>query len=91
MYYTAMGNYQKAMDVILETNPFPNMQGMVCDHLCQYKCTRMNYDSPLLIREIKRFIAQRQDRSYRVNRQRPMDSKWQSSAPAHPDWPALIF
>jgi putative selenate reductase len=55
MYYTARGNYQKAMDVILETNPFPNMQGMVCDHLCQYKCTRMNYDSPLLIREIKRF------------------------------------
>ena len=45
------------MDVILETNPFPNMQGMVCDHLCQNKCTRMNYDHPLLIREIKRFIA----------------------------------
>jgi putative selenate reductase len=63
MYYTALGNYQKAMDVILETNPFPNMQGMVCDHLCQYKCTRMNYDSPLLIREIKRFVAQRQERT----------------------------
>ena len=62
MFYTAMGNYQKAMDVILQTNPFPNMQGMVCDHLCQYKCTRMNYDSPLLIREIKRFVAQQQDR-----------------------------
>ena len=61
MYYTARGDYQKAMDVILQTNPFPNMQGMVCDHLCQYKCTRMNYDSPLLIREIKRFIAQQQD------------------------------
>jgi putative selenate reductase len=61
MYYTARGNYQKALDVILETNPFPNMQGMVCDHLCQYKCTRMNYDSPLLIREIKRFVAQQQD------------------------------
>jgi len=61
MYYTAVGDYRKAMDVILETNPFPNMQGMVCDHLCQYKCTRMNYDSPLLIREIKRFIARQQD------------------------------
>jgi putative selenate reductase len=60
MHYTSMGNYQKAMDVILETNPFPNMQGMVCDHLCQYKCTRMNYDTPLLIREIKRFIARKQ-------------------------------
>ncbi len=61
MYYTATGNYRKAMDVILETNPFPNMQGMVCDHLCQYKCTRMNYDRPLLIREIKRFVARKQD------------------------------
>jgi len=59
MHYAAMGDYRKAMDVILETNPFPNMQGLVCDHLCQYKCTRMNYDSPLLIREIKRFIAQK--------------------------------
>jgi len=57
MYYTAAGNYKRAMDVILKTNPFPHMQGMVCDHLCQYKCTRMNYDSPLLIREIKRFIS----------------------------------
>jgi putative selenate reductase len=57
MYHTAAGHYKRAMDVILKTNPFPNMQGMVCDHLCQYKCTRMNYDHPLLIREIKRFIA----------------------------------
>ena len=57
LHFTATGNYQKALDVILETNPFPKMQGMVCDHLCQYKCTRLNYDNPLLIREIKRFIA----------------------------------
>ena len=63
MYHTAMGNYEKAMDVILETNPFPNVQGMVCDHACQFKCTRLNYDNPLLIREIKRFIAQKQDRA----------------------------
>jgi putative selenate reductase len=89
MYYTARGNYQKAMDVILETNPFPNMQGMVCDHLCQYKCTRMNYDSPLLIREIKRFVAQQA--SGRAKQQPPTDLKWQSSAPALPAWPALIF
>ena len=59
MYYTAQGDYAKAQEVILETNPFPNIQGMVCDHLCQTKCTRINYDDPLLIREIKRFVAQR--------------------------------
>ena len=61
MHYTARGDYQKALEVILETNPFPNIQGMVCDHLCETKCTRINYDNPLLIREIKRFVAQMAD------------------------------
>ena len=62
MYHTARGEYEQAYQVIMETNPFPNIQGMVCDHLCQEKCTRMNYDSPLMIREIKRFVAQKFDR-----------------------------
>ena len=60
MDYTARGDFENAYKTILATNPFPNMQGMVCDHPCQYKCTRLNYDSPLLIREIKRFIAESQ-------------------------------
>ncbi len=58
LHYTAMGDYTKARQVILATNPFPNIQGMVCDHTCETKCTRINYDNPLLIREIKRFVAQ---------------------------------
>jgi putative selenate reductase len=58
LYYTAQGDYARARKIILETNPFPNIQGMVCDHLCQSKCTRINYDNPLLIREIKRFVIQ---------------------------------
>ncbi|MCP4627434.1 MAG: putative selenate reductase subunit YgfK [bacterium] len=62
MYHTARGEYDRAFRVIMESNPFPNIQGMVCDHLCQEKCTRLNYDAPLLIREIKRFIAQKYDR-----------------------------
>jgi putative selenate reductase len=62
MYYTARGEYVQAHRVITETNPFPNVQGMVCDHLCETKCTRINYDSPLRMREVKRFIAQKFDR-----------------------------
>lgn len=58
MHYTAKGDFDKAAQVIKATNPFPLTTGMVCDHLCQTKCTRINYDSPLLIREIKRFIAE---------------------------------
>lgn len=58
IYHAGRGEYDEAMRVILRTNPFPLVCGMVCDHPCQLKCTRINYDSPLLIREIKRFVAE---------------------------------
>jgi len=58
MYYTARGEFDKAYQTIIETNPFPNVLGMVCDHLCQTKCTRINYDNSLLIREVKRFVSE---------------------------------
>jgi putative selenate reductase len=57
MYYTAHGDFEKAFEVIKQTNPFAATTGMVCDHICQSKCTRINYDKPLLIREIKRFVT----------------------------------
>lgn len=58
MYYASSSNIDKAMEIILQTNPFPNTTGMVCDHVCQSKCTRINYDNPILIREIKRSISE---------------------------------
>lgn len=61
MYFTAKGDFRKAYEIIMRTNPFPNVLGMVCDHPCSSKCTRTNYDDALLIREIKRFIAERSD------------------------------
>ena len=61
MYYTAKGEYNKAFETILQTNSFPIVTGMVCDHTCQLKCTRINYDNSLLIREIKRFVTENTD------------------------------
>lgn len=58
LHHTSKGSFRQAMQVIRETNPFPHTTGMICDHLCQTKCTRINYDSPVLIREIKRFNAE---------------------------------
>ena len=58
MYYTSIGNIDKAYQVILKSNPFPSVTGMICDHQCQTKCTRINYDNSLLIREIKRFVSE---------------------------------
>ena len=67
MYYTSRGEFEEAYKVILKDNPLPNMTGSVCDHLCQTKCTRMNYDNPLLIREIKKFIADKFDGKEKIN------------------------
>ena len=60
LYHTSMGNFDKAFEAIQDTNPLPGVTGHVCDHLCQLKCTRNNYDSPLLIREIKRFVTEQE-------------------------------
>lgn len=57
MYHTARGDFESAYRVITETNAFPNATGMVCDHVCQTKCTRINYDESLAIRDIKRFVV----------------------------------
>jgi len=58
MFHTALGDFEKAYEVITKTNPFPNSTGMVCDHVCQTKCTRINYDESLAIRDIKRFVVE---------------------------------
>ena len=60
LYHTSQGDFDKAFEAIQDTNPLPGVTGAVCDHLCQLKCTRNNYDSPLLIREIKRFVTERE-------------------------------
>jgi putative selenate reductase len=59
LYHTSQGDFQKAFDVIMVKNPFPNVLGVACDHLCQTKCTRINYEQALKIKEVKRFVAER--------------------------------
>ncbi|MCP4151639.1 MAG: FAD-dependent oxidoreductase [bacterium] len=58
MYHTMKGEFHKAFEAILKKNSFPAVTGMVCDHLCMTKCTRINYDNPLQIRAIKRFVSE---------------------------------
>jgi putative selenate reductase len=55
----ANGEYDRALEVILYRNPLPNVTGYVCDHLCQTRCTRSNYDEPVAIRALKRFAAEK--------------------------------
>ena len=75
MYHTANGNFKEAYKAILQDNALPNITGNVCDHLCQAKCTRINYDNPLLIRGIKRFISEQFDGKTDLNLKNKNGSK----------------
>ena len=51
--------YKKALEVILTKNPLPFITGYICDHKCMLKCTRLDYEDPILIREMKRIAAEK--------------------------------
>jgi len=61
MRAVAKGDFNEAHAIIMRSNPFPAVTGLVCDHACQSKCTRQNYDAPLQIREIKRIAEAHHD------------------------------
>ena len=52
------GKYDEAFEVIVSKNPLPFITGYICDHQCQAKCTRWDYDDPVKIREMKKIAAQ---------------------------------
>jgi len=47
------GKYDKAMAVIAIDNAAPAITGVICNHACQSKCTRMDYETPIQIRSAK--------------------------------------
>lgn len=46
--------YADALELIYQRNAPPAITGHICDHQCQYNCTRLDYDSALNIRELKK-------------------------------------
>lgn len=75
LYHIANENYTAAFETIIRENPLPNITGMVCDHLCQAKCTRMNIDNSLLIRELKRFAAEKESGNFNKEKQKGINKK----------------
>ena len=53
------GRWAEALGLIYLKNALPNITGWICDHQCQNHCTRMDYESPVAIREIKRLAAEK--------------------------------
>jgi len=51
--------YYEAYELIRRNNPFVSICGRVCHHPCEDNCRRGEYDEPIAIASLKRFIADR--------------------------------
>lgn len=50
------GKYAEALTLFRQDNPFPGVCGRVCHHPCEDACSRQEYDQPLAIRDLHRFL-----------------------------------
>jgi len=50
--------YIEAYELIIAKNPLPFITGYICDHECQLKCVRNDYEDPVYIRDLKRIAAE---------------------------------
>ena len=57
----ARGQYQEALEVIMDVLPLPGTLGRVCAHPCEEECRRGQVDEPLSIRDLKRLAADNAD------------------------------
>ena len=55
----AQGRYEDAIEVIRRDNPFPWVCGLVCTRPCESECVRGKIDSPIAIKSLKGFAAER--------------------------------
>lgn len=55
------GRYREAVKLIMEKIPLPGTLGRVCPAPCEKVCRRVDVDTPVAIRELKRFAADRVD------------------------------
>lgn len=53
----ARGQFKEALTVLLSENPFPAVCGHVCFHTCESVCNRSNFDEPIAINAIERFLG----------------------------------
>jgi heterodisulfide reductase subunit A len=51
------GQYREAVKLIMEKIPLPGTLGRVCPAPCEKACRRVDVDTPVAIRELKRFAA----------------------------------
>ncbi|MBS1258050.1 MAG: NADPH-Fe(3+) oxidoreductase subunit beta [Candidatus Scalindua arabica] len=51
------GKYLESYQLMLETNPFPAVCGYICARPCESMCKRGDFDKPVAIDNLKRFVT----------------------------------
>jgi len=54
---TAEGRFHEAWETVLRENPFPGICGRVCYHPCEHLCNRGEFDEPVAVHILERFLA----------------------------------
>ncbi|MCF8030334.1 MAG: FAD-dependent oxidoreductase [Desulfohalobiaceae bacterium] len=55
------GNYERALEIIMEDLPLPGVLGRICPRGCEDACRRCEVDEPVSIRNLKRLAADQFD------------------------------
>ena len=82
----AEGKYEDAYRYARVPNPFASICGRVCGHPCETACRRGQFDSPISIRALKRFVTER----YGPESRNPVDVFAGKSRPTRPEKIAVI-
>ncbi len=59
MQQARAGDWRGAWLTLTENNPFPAIVGRVCHHPCEAACNRAEYDAPLAVCALERFVGDR--------------------------------
>ena len=72
-----MGRYSEAIEVIRKDNPFPWVCGLVCTRPCEFMCVRGRIDTPVSIKFLKAFAAEKalSERRYKNPEKEPDKNK----------------
>jgi formate dehydrogenase (NADP+) beta subunit len=82
----AQGRYEEAYRYARLPNPFASICGRVCGHPCEPACRRGEFDSPISIRALKRFVTER----YGPESRHPMDVFTEKPKMVRPERVAII-
>ncbi len=82
----AEGRFEEAYRYARMPNPMASICGRVCGHPCETACRRKEFDAPISIRALKRFVTER----YGPESRNPVDVFPNRSGQTHPDRVAVI-